>query len=131
VSLLLGRRLGRRFLERHGPRFRLGAPQLARIDDFFARHGRKAVFLGRFTGLLRATVPFVAGTSGMPLRHLLPASAASAFLWTVTFVVVGYAFSESFASAGETTTRWALVLILVTGAALVVRSRVRSARDER
>jgi membrane-associated protein len=134
VSLFLGRRLGRGFLERHGPRLRLGPPQLTRIDGFFARHGRKAVLLGRFTGFLRATVPFVAGSSGMPLRRLLPASALSAFLWTGTFILVGYVFSESFTSAGETVTRWALVLILVTGAGFVVRSRVtrgRSARGER
>jgi membrane protein DedA with SNARE-associated domain len=124
VSLLLGRRLGRGFLERHGPRVRLGEPQLTRIDDFFARHGRKAVVLGRWTGFLRATLPFVAGSSGMPLRRLLPASAISAFLWTVTFIVLGYVFSESFRSAGEAATRWALVLILLTGAGLVVRSRL-------
>ena len=134
VSLLLGRRLGRPFLVRHGRRFRLGEPQLVRIDSFFARHGRKALLLGRFTGFLRATMPFVAGSSGMPLRRVLPISAISAFLWTVTFVVLGYVFSESFTSAGETATRWALVLILVTAAGLVVRSRLtgrRSARGER
>lgn len=131
VSLLLGRRLGRRFLERHGPRFRLGAAQLIRIDGFFARHGRKAVLLGRFTGFLRATMPFVAGSSGMPLRRLLPASAISALLWTATFILVGYAFSESFASAGETATRAALVLILVTGAGFVVRSRLTGGRSPR
>ena len=125
VSLLLGRRLGRPFLERHGPRFRLGEARLTHIEGFFARHGRKAVLLGRFTGLLRATVPFVAGSSGMPLRRLLPASALSALLWTVTFVVLGYVFSESFTTAGETATRVALVLILVTGAGFVVHSRLR------
>jgi membrane protein DedA with SNARE-associated domain len=129
VSLLLGRRLGRGFLERHGPRVRLREPQLARIDDFFVRHGRKAVLLGRWTGFLRATLPFVAGSSGMPLRRLLPASALSALLWTATFIVIGYVFSESFLSAGETATRWSLVLILVTAAGLVVRSRL--ARGER
>jgi membrane-associated protein len=129
VSLLLGRRLGRRFLERHGPRFRLGAPQLMRIEGFFARHGRKAVLLGRFTGFLRATLPFVAGSSGMPLRRLLPACALSALAWTVTFIVIGYVFSESFTSAGETATRWALVLILVTAAGFVVRSRLAGRRS--
>lgn len=131
VSLLLGRRLGRGFLERHGPRVRLGEPQLTRIDAFFAGHGRKAVLLGRWTGFLRATLPFVAGSSGMPLRRLLPASAISALLWTVTFIVIGYVFSESFESAGETATKWALVLILVTGAGLVVRSRLARSRSAR
>ena len=85
--------------------------------------------LGRFTGFLRATVPFVAGSSGMPLRRLLPASALSALLWTGTFVVIGYVFSESFTSAGETATRVALVLILLTGAGLVVRSRSSRGRS--
>jgi membrane protein DedA with SNARE-associated domain len=82
------------------------------------------VLLGRWTGFLRATLPFVAGSSGMPLRRLLPASVISALLWTTTFVVIGYVFSESFLSAGETATRWGLVLVLVTIAALVLRSRL-------
>ena len=51
VGVLLGRRLGRPFIERHGRRVRLGPERLARVDGFFERHGRKALFLGRFTGL--------------------------------------------------------------------------------
>lgn len=123
MSFLLGRRLGRRFLERHGARVGIGAAQLARIDGFFARHGGKAVLLGRFTGLLRATMPFVAGSSGMALRRLLLLSLASGLAWTAIFTVVGYAFSESFTSAGETATRVATVAVLVATAAFVVRSR--------
>jgi membrane-associated protein len=123
VSLLLGRRLGRPFLERHGGRMGLGAARLARVDGFFGRHGGKALFLGRFTGFLRATMPFVAGSSGLTPRRLLPYSAASAVVWTATFTVLGYAFSESFASAGETATRVGLVGILLVTTALIVRSR--------
>ena len=78
VSLLLGRRLGRPFLERHGGRVGLGAARLSRVDAFFDRHGGKALFLGRFTGFLRATMPFVAGSSGVAPRRLLPYSVASA-----------------------------------------------------
>ena len=109
VSLTLGRRLGRPFLERRGGRIGLGPARLARVDGFFARHGGKALFLGRFTGFLRATMPFVAGSSGLTARRLLPYSAASALVWTATFTVLGYAFSESFIGAGETATRVGLV----------------------
>jgi membrane-associated protein len=128
TSFLLGRRLGRPFLELHGFRVRLGAAQLARVDGFFARHGGKAVVLGRFTGFLRATLPFVAGSSGMALRRLVPFSALSAFAWTATFTVIGYAFSESVASAGDTATRVALVGVLLATAAFVLRSRSRRER---
>ena len=96
VSLLLGRRLGRPFLERQGAGVGLGAARLARVDAFFERHGGKALFLGRFTGFLRATMPFVTGSSGLTPPRLLPYSVTSALVWTVTFTVLGYAFSESF-----------------------------------
>jgi membrane-associated protein len=105
VSFLLGRRLGRPFLERHGPRFQLGPDRLARVDRFYERHGGKAVLLGRFTGLVRAVSPFVAGASGLALRRFVLWSAAGALLWAATFTLVGYGFSESFAESGETAAR--------------------------
>ena len=131
VSFLLGRRLGRPFLERHGARIRIGPARLARVDGFFARHGGKAVLLGRFTGFLRATLPFVAGSSGMPLRRLVSFSAVSALTWTATFTVIGYAFSESFTSAGDTATRVALAAVLLVTAASIIRTRWTRDHDRR
>jgi membrane-associated protein len=130
VSLLLGRRLGRAFLERHGARLRFGAPQIDRVNGFFARHGGKAVFLSRFTGLSRSTMPFVAGSSGMTVRRLLPFSAGSALVWTAVFTGIGYAFAESFAGAGDAATRFGLVGILLAGGALALHSRWRHAADD-
>ena len=91
----------------------------------FARHGGKAVVLGRFTGFFRATLPLVVGSSGVPLRRVLPFSAVSALAWTATFVVIGYAFSESAEGAGDTATRVALVVVLVALATFILRSRRR------
>jgi membrane-associated protein len=125
VSLLMGRRLGRPFLELHGGRFRVGAEQIAKVDAFFARHGGKAVVVGRFTGFLRATLPFVAGSSGLTVRKLLPFSLVSALIWTSLFTTIGYAFSESAESAGDTATRVALVGVLLAIVALIVRARRR------
>jgi membrane-associated protein len=122
ASFLLGRRLGRPFIELHGARVRFGPDRLARVDAFFARHGGKAVVLGRFTGFLRATLPFVAGSSGMALRRLIAFSALSALLWTAAFTLIGYAFSESVATAGDTATRDALVAVVLVTVAFVMRS---------
>jgi membrane protein DedA with SNARE-associated domain len=125
VSFLLGRRLGRPFLELHGGRFRIGAAQLDKVDGFFARHGGKAIVVGRFTGFFRATLPFVVGSSGVALRRVIPFSVVSALAWTATFTVIGYVFSESAESAGDTATRVALVVVLVAIVAFIVRSRWR------
>jgi membrane-associated protein len=128
VSFLFGRRLGRPFLELHGARVGLGPGRLARVEGFFARHGGKAVFLGRFTGFFRATMPFVAGSSGLAPRSLLPFSAASALTWTTTFAVTGYAFSETMATAGDTAMLVAFVAVLLAIAAFITRSRWTRAR---
>jgi membrane-associated protein len=123
VSLLLGRRLGRPFLELHGRRFRVGAEQVEKVDAFFARHGGKAIVIGRFTGFLRATLPFVAGSSGLTVRRLLPFSVVSALIWTSLFTGIGYAFSESAETAGDTATRVALVAVLLVAVFFIVRAR--------
>jgi len=126
VSFLLGRRLGRPFLERHGPRFHLGPDRLARVDRFYGRHGGKAVLLGRFTGLVRAVSPFVAGASGLAFRRFVIWSAAGALLWATTFTLVGYGFSESFAESGETAARIGAGAALAAALVFVAVARLRS-----
>ena len=128
VSYTIGRRLGRGFLERHGARIRLGSAQLARVDGFFDRHGGKALLLGRFTGFSRATMPFVAGSSGLPLHRLLRIGIVSALAWTATFTLLGYAFSDSFERAGDTAGNIALVAILLAAVVLALHSH-RTRRD--
>jgi membrane-associated protein len=128
VSYLLGRRLGRPFLERHGPRFQLGPDRLARVDRFYERHGGKAVLLGRFTGLIRAVSPFVAGASGLAPRRFVAWSAAGALLWAATFTLVGYGFSESFAESGESAARIGAGAALAAAVAFVAVAQLRSGR---
>jgi undecaprenyl-diphosphatase len=95
TSFFLGRRLGRGFLERHGPRVHITEERLQQVERFFARHGGKAIFLGRFVGLIRAVLPFTAGASGMGLRRFLPYDVLGAGLWGATFCVLGYVFWQS------------------------------------
>jgi membrane-associated protein len=127
LSLLLGRRLGRPFLERRGARIGLDAARLAAVEAFFDRHGGKAILVGRFTGFTRSVLPFVAGSSGLRLRQLLPYSAASGLVWTAAFMVIGFGFSESFADAGETATRVGLVAVLLVAALSLAVMRLRRA----
>jgi membrane-associated protein len=122
VSYFLGRRLGRRFVEAHGPRLRVTPERLATVDGFFARHGGKAILIGRFVGLVRAVAPFLAGASRLPLRGFLPWSLLGTALWASAFTLVGYAFHESFASAAGLLTHGALVLAVLAALVVTVRS---------
>ena len=122
ASFMLGRRLGRRFLVTHGPRLGVTPPRLERVDDFFDRHGSKAILVGRFIGIVRAVAPFLAGASGMKLRAFLPWSLLGTAAWAATFTLVGYLFHESFSSATELVTHGALAAAVVAGLVLAFRA---------
>ena len=129
VSFLLGRRLGRRFLTSHGPRLGVSAPRLQRVEEFFDRHGPKAILVGRFVGIVRAVAPLLAGSSGMRVRAFFPWSLLGTAVWAWTFTLVGFAFHRSFATAADALTRGALALAVVAVAALAWR-HIRRARAD-
>jgi membrane protein DedA with SNARE-associated domain len=95
VSLTLGRKLGRGFLERHGHRVAITEERLRIVEGYFARYGGVTILIGRFLGLVRALAPFLAGASKMPLRRFLPYDVVAAGLWATTFCVLGYLFWRS------------------------------------
>lgn len=95
VSFMLGAKLGRGFLVRHGERVRITEERLHQVEDYFARHGGKTIVIGRFIGLVRALAPFIAGTSKMPYSTFAPYSIVGTGLWAATFILIGYFASQS------------------------------------
>jgi membrane protein DedA with SNARE-associated domain len=95
----LGRWLGRRFLLEHGPRVHITEARLRRVEAFFARYGLATILIGRFVGLVRAIAPFLAGASRYPAGRFAAVAAAGTGLWSAAFVLLGYAFWQSFDEA--------------------------------
>jgi membrane protein DedA with SNARE-associated domain len=48
-----------------------------------------AIFIGRFFGPLRASVPLVAGIFDMPFRQFQAANFVSAFVWAAVLLTLG------------------------------------------
>jgi membrane protein DedA with SNARE-associated domain len=129
ASFVLGARLGRRFIHRHGTRLGMTAPRVDRVEQFYARHGAKAILVGRFVGIIRAVSPFLAGSSGLRFRAFLPWSLLGTLVWASAFTLVGYAFSESFSQATGALTHGAFALALVAAVLLAVRAHRRAAHS--
>jgi membrane protein DedA with SNARE-associated domain len=121
ASYLLGRKLGRRFLVAHGPKFGVTEQRLDLVDRFFGRHGGKAILIGRFIGIVRAVAPFTAGAAKLPLREFLPWSLVGTAVWASAFTVLGYVANESFSSAAGTLSHGALALAVLAAVGLGVR----------
>jgi membrane protein DedA with SNARE-associated domain len=107
----LGRRYGRRLMERPGRTKVRRQVALARGEQLFGRHGPKAVFLGRWIALLRIWAAWLAGIAGMRWRSFLLWNALGGIGWALFFGLLGY-------WGGEATAE--LVARLGVGAAVAV-----------
>jgi undecaprenyl-diphosphatase len=125
TSFFLGRRLGREFVMRHGPRFGIGHERFEKVEDYFARHGGKTIFVGRFISLVRAFAPFIAGSSGMRYRAFVPYSILGTGLWASAHILIGYFFSRSIETAAKYAGRGAFLLatliVVVAGTVFLYR----------
>ena len=129
LGFLIGRRGGRRLLERYGRVYGLTPARLEQFDAFFARHGDKTVFVARFVTGLRVVCALLAGASALSWERFLVFNASGAVAWASTFGAVGYLLGYSW----ETLERWIghlglvlLVVICIGVVIVVVRSRKNS-----
>ncbi|HYT37850.1 MAG TPA: DedA family protein, partial [Ktedonobacteraceae bacterium] len=60
IGYLIGRTGGRAFIVRYGKYVFIKPEHLALAEAYFAKHGNKTVFFGRFIALLRAWAAFLA-----------------------------------------------------------------------
>lgn len=89
VGYAFGVRVGRALLQREDSRF-FKKRYLYRAEQFFARHGGKAVILARFIPIVRTCTPIVAGMGRMRYRRFVLANVCGAALWAVGVTLAGY-----------------------------------------
>jgi undecaprenyl-diphosphatase len=128
IGFMIGRRYGRVFAERHGPKVRLTEDRLRKVEEYFARHGGKTIILGRWLGFVRPLMPFTAGTSGMSYRAFLPYDVLSAGAWSTTFCVLGFIFYRSFTKIANFAGKGSLALAILIGVSLAVYHAVKHLR---
>lgn len=101
----IGRVGGRPFVERFGRYFFVKPEHLDYAERFFARHGGKTVFFGRFVTILRIWSAFLAGMHHMHWRTFLLYNAAGGILWAILYGTLGYiagrVFHDNFAQVEQ------------------------------
>jgi membrane protein DedA with SNARE-associated domain/membrane-associated phospholipid phosphatase len=112
---------------------RVGERRWARAEAYLRAKGGRAVFLGRFVGLLRALVPALAGMSRMPYRTFLPWNLAGGVIWAPGFVLLGYLAGGSYQRVERIAGRASLLLLalLVVVGAVVAAARWAAGNPER
>ena len=102
LGYLLGRKGARRLLQRPGRLEERRRDLLRRGEKFFARHGGKTVFLGRWLPFLRITAAWLAGANRMPWPKFLAWNAAGGIAWAVSVGVFAYFVGEAAVAVVDT-----------------------------
>jgi membrane protein DedA with SNARE-associated domain len=95
VGYLIGRHGGRRLLQRPGKFEAQRRRVLQYGEPFFARHGGKAVFFGRWMAWLRIWSAWLAGINRMRWPSFVFWNAAGGILWAVSVGLVAYYAGEA------------------------------------
>ncbi len=136
IGYLLGRRLGRDVLESKGPFYEYRLELIHTGDNFFAKHGPKAVFFARWIALVRFAAAWLAGINHMRFRDFFFWNALGGITWGVTYGLVGYFLGSAAADAISTFGLYALGVLLLLFFAwfyfhMRKRRREREARQAR
>lgn len=91
---------GRHFLLKYGKYMFVDEKKLSVAENWFDKHGKKAIFLGRMAPGIRELISIPAGLSKMNVKEFLLFTFAGSFIWTAMLGVVGYAIGESWGTAG-------------------------------
>ncbi len=111
----------------------LHARDVERAVDWFGRHGRSAIFLGRLVPGVRSFISIPAGIDRMPLVRFTVYTAAGSLLWNSALIVAGYELGAQWHRVEKYVGDVANVVYVVLGLAVayfVVR-RLRRRRKER
>lgn len=106
---------------------------LVRAEEWFARHGTKAVFFGRMVPIFRSLISVPAGLERMPLPLFLLLTTAGSLIWNTVFVVAGYLLGEQWYRVEAYAGVFQLIVIgaVVLAVCWWVVTRVRSMRAAR
>ena len=124
VGYVIGRKVGRPYLEKHkSPRMHR---MLARSERFYEKYGWWSVVIARYIPWVRTFVPPIAGTVKMNYYKFLSANALGAFLWGVGITLAGF-YSGSISWVGDIS--YALASFFIT--ASLVSAFINYRRDRR
>ncbi|MEO7367964.1 MAG: VTT domain-containing protein [Gemmatimonadaceae bacterium] len=89
VGYFIGRSTGPRIFTRDDSLL-FNKKHVLRAQEFYAKHGRKAIVLAQFMPIIRTFSPVVAGVGRMPYRQFLLISVLGTIFWVWSMLFIGY-----------------------------------------
>jgi membrane protein DedA with SNARE-associated domain len=106
---------------------------LVRAEEWFARHGTKAVFFGRMVPIFRSLISVPAGIERMNIATFLLLTTAGSVIWNTVFVLLGYTLGENWPRIEPyaSTFQKIVIALVVLGVCWFLVNRVRALAHDR
>ena len=93
VGYMFGRRVGPRLFNREDLLL-FSKKNVLKAQEFYEKHGGKAIVLARFVPIVRTFAPIVAGVGQMHYRRFVSYNVVGGLLWATGVTVLGYFLAD-------------------------------------
>ncbi len=106
--------------EKYGKYLFVKPDDITATNDWFDKHGKKAVFFGRMVPGVRSFISIPAGMNKMSLLPFLALTALGSSIWTAGLTLAGYYLGENYASIETTLAPYSkiiggIVIVIIIG----------------
>ncbi len=124
LGYVVGERWGKTILTRSDRFEQLTRKPVEKSENFFEKHGGKAVFLGRFVPVLRATLGWMAGLGRMRFQTFLFWNVLGAAAWSCAIGLLAYYVGGAVIKAIEKDLLYGVLALLGVGVVLFAVHRL-------
>jgi membrane protein DedA with SNARE-associated domain len=109
ISYVLGRSVGNYLITQYGHIVHITPQKMDQVHDWFNRAGRWGLTFGYFLPGIRHLTAFTAGTSKLRLSVFALFTYTGGFIWSATFISLGYFMGKEWIQASERLHRLLLI----------------------
>lgn len=131
IGYAVGRFGGRPFVDRYGKYVHFHHAELEKVERFFARYGRFAIFICRFVPVIRGIVGIPAGIAEMPLSAFYLWTFCGSLIFCGGLILAGNLLGTHSHEVIAAVQKYALLIIALAVLAAILFVFVRTRRAQR
>ncbi|MFX3617664.1 MAG: VTT domain-containing protein [Sporolactobacillus sp.] len=119
ISYWIGYKLGAPFFRKFGRYIHMGPEKMDRVSKWYGKYGKILLIFSYFIPGIRHIASLISGVIRLPFRSFSVFSYIGVFLWTGTFISLGYILGPQWDKYQGEIKKWLVLASLVMGLVLI------------
>lgn len=129
AGVFVGEERLRNLADKYGKWITVSGKDIDKVNNWFNRYGKKAVFFGRLVPGIRTLISLPAGLNSMPLAPFLIYSTLGTTAWVMLLTFLGYILGDNYELVDEylgPVSKYVLIALIIAFVVWVVKKRKKS-----